>query len=663
MTQPHFSMADRHGYRPDIDGLRGIAVLAVILYHAGYGAVGGGFIGVDIFFVLSGYLISSRILHEVSTGTFSLSQFYERRARRILPALFLVMLACVPLAWVWLPPQEMKAFSSSLIAVATFLPNVLFWRDSGYFDTAMALKPLAHTWSLGIEEQFYLFFPFLLMQTPRVGTMRVVGLIGLACLISLQLAQWGAQHKPAAAFFLLPTRVWELGIGALLAFPFAATASAQPGRVASQLLSLAGLAAILWAVTGFDESTRHPGYLTLVPVTGVVLVLSYARSDNFVGWLLRTRFLVQVGVLSYGAYLWHQPLFAFAKSRAGADVDSGVVAILIALTFLFAYLSWAWLEQPVRSRQLLSGSAFCKASAAASLLFIGVGLVGYANDGFGGRFHLPVSITSSFAKTDQLYGCYDIPASPSRSDWLCPLGRRASVPTFLLFGDSHAKSLFQVFDSAANQAQRSGRFAGRSGCTPFLGVFALRGDREQADCLQLNERVFAFVRDNNITDVFLAARWSYYTDGGYSGNNLSYLGIQRHDARAKDISRSAFAFGARSTAAAYARIGVRLHIIEQVPQQVGGPQSIYYRVFAGSAPDYSVLAARSVTREKHRALQSYTRNVFDRLPLVAISFDDLLCDPLRCLAGDSSGSFYADEDHLSVYGAARLQARIAAALR
>ena len=205
-------------YRREIDGLRAIAVLPVILFHAGFETFSGGFVGVDVFFVISGYLITTIIIAELEQGKFSIINFYERRARRILPALFLVMLVCIPLAWFWLLPRDMQDFSQSLVAVTVFASNILFWRESGYFDTAAELKPLLHTWSLAVEEQYYVIFPLFLMSFWRLGKRWIMILLVAVFVVSLALAQWASLAKPSAAFFLLPARGWELLVGAFAAF-------------------------------------------------------------------------------------------------------------------------------------------------------------------------------------------------------------------------------------------------------------------------------------------------------------------------------------------------------------------------------------------------------------------------------------------------------------
>ena len=258
-------------YRREIDGLRVLAVLPVILYHAGFETLSGGFVGVDVFFVISGYLITTIILAELEQGKFSIVNFYERRARRILPALFLVMLVCIPAAWFWLLPSDMKNFSQSLVSVSFFVSNILFWHQSGYFDASAELKPLLHTWSLAVEEQYYVICPLFLMLFWRLGKRWILVALGLVFVASLALAQWAAYAKPAAAFFLLPTRVWELLIGAFAAFYLSKANRKEFGKAAGEFGGWLGVALILYAVFAFSKATPFPGFYALVPALGTVL--------------------------------------------------------------------------------------------------------------------------------------------------------------------------------------------------------------------------------------------------------------------------------------------------------------------------------------------------------------------------------------------------------
>ncbi|HTK85835.1 MAG TPA: acyltransferase, partial [Patescibacteria group bacterium] len=240
-------------YRGEIDGLRAVAVGSVVLFHAGLPWFHGGFVGVDIFFVISGFLITSILMSELAEGRFSLVNFYERRARRILPALYLVMAASLPFAWAWLMPGHMKQFALSVASVSLFSSNIQFWRESGYFDTAADFKPLLHTWSLAVEEQYYILFPLFLMLTWRLGRRRIFWLLAAAAAVSLAMAQWGSHHKPEATFYLLPTRGWELLIGSLAACHLHERHGQPDRRAFDQWASLLGLALILYSILVFDS--------------------------------------------------------------------------------------------------------------------------------------------------------------------------------------------------------------------------------------------------------------------------------------------------------------------------------------------------------------------------------------------------------------------------
>lgn len=371
-------------YRREIDGLRTLAVLPVIFFHAGFQIFSGGFVGVDIFFVISGYLITSTILAEKQAGKFSLVSFYERRARRILPALFFVMLVCLPFARLWLLPDEMKAFSQSLVAVSTFSSNILFLRESGYFDTAAELKPLLHTWSLSVEEQYYLLFPIFLLVTWKLSNRLVIGMLFVIAVISLSAAQWGSINQPAAAFYLLPTRGWELLIGAFLAFYFIAKErnNTEVGKTFSQTVSLIGFLLINYAIFSFDKSTPFPSIYTLIPTLGSALIILFASPQTLVGRLLGSRLFVGAGLISYSAYLWHQPLFAFARIATFNNLSGAILIILVIFSFVAAYLTWRFIEQPFRSKAKIGSIFFFVVAICSSFLIIAFGLFGHATNGF-----------------------------------------------------------------------------------------------------------------------------------------------------------------------------------------------------------------------------------------------------------------------------------------
>ena len=361
-------------YRAEIDGLRALAVVPVILFHAGFELFSGGFAGVDVFFVISGYLITTILIEDIENKRFSLVNFYERRARRILPALFFVMLVCIPFAWMWSFNQQYKEFSQSLVAVSLFASNILFWRKTDYFSTATDEKPMLHTWSLAVEEQYYVLFPIFLILAWRFGKNRVFWMIVVMAAMSLLLSEWGWRKQTTANFYLAPTRAWELFAGSIAAFMVR-----KQGVQKNNLLALLGLAAIVFSIFFYDETTPFPSVYTLVPVLGVVLLVLYADKETFASKLLSTKVFVGVGLISYSAYLWHQPLLAFARWRNyGNDLTTNMSTWLILMNLVLAILTYQFIETPIRKKTFLSSrKAIFTFSILGFALFISVGLSGH----------------------------------------------------------------------------------------------------------------------------------------------------------------------------------------------------------------------------------------------------------------------------------------------
>jgi peptidoglycan/LPS O-acetylase OafA/YrhL len=335
-------------YRPEIDGLRSLAVIPVILFHAGFNIFGGGYIGVDIFFVISGYLITKILIEDLEQDKFSIKGFYERRARRILPALIFVMLLCIPFAYFLMTQKEFQEFSHSLIATSIFGSNFLFWMESGYFDTATEFKPLLHTWSLAVEEQFYILFPLFLLFFWKFGKQFILKSVFILAIVSLLLSELGSRYFPGANFYLAPSRVWELFCGSIAAFYII-----KRGVVANNFFALLGLVFILCAIFIFDHKTPFPSLFTLFPVIGALLIILFANQQTIVGKLLSTRIPVAIGLISYSAYLFHQPIFAFTRMW-WAKPSSELMLVLTIVVFILAYLSWRFIEKPFRNNKKIN---------------------------------------------------------------------------------------------------------------------------------------------------------------------------------------------------------------------------------------------------------------------------------------------------------------------
>ena len=364
-------------YRAEIDGLRALAVIPVILFHAGFELFSGGFIGVDVFFVISGYLITSILIEELEGNEFSLISFYERRARRLLPALFLVMFCCIPFAWMFLYPWQMVDFSQSLIAVSLFVSNFLFWNESGYFESATEEKPLLHTWSLAVEEQYYLIFPLFLFLIWRLDKKRIVCIIVFIGFCSLLLSEYGWRRSAEANFYFLLTRFWEILAGAITAFIVH-----KQGIRENNVVSYIGLFAIFFAIFAYDEYTPTPSIYTLIPVIGVVLLIIFAGQKTTVAKILSIKMIVGVGLISYSAYLWHQPIFAFARAISKEQPNYFLLTVFTLLSFGFAWFTWRYIETPFRNKNKISKNTIFSLSIIGMIFFSTVGLIGVKSNGF-----------------------------------------------------------------------------------------------------------------------------------------------------------------------------------------------------------------------------------------------------------------------------------------
>ncbi len=371
-------------YRKEIDGLRALAVVPVILFHAGFEWISGGYIGVDMFFVISGYLITTILLQEQQHGTFSIVNFYERRARRILPALFTVLLVCLPFAWFLLLPYELKEFGKSLIAVVAFVSNILFCLGTDYFTTDTELIPLLHTWSLAVEEQFYIVFPLFLALFAGKNKRILVILIVLIALVSLGLTEWGWRYFSEANFYLIPTRAWELMLGALTALYL--FSKPQPKGFICHIASLLGLGMILVSIFFLDKNIPFPSLYALVPTLGTALIILFANNHTLVNKLLSFKPFVMIGLVSYSAYLWHQPLFVFARAYYMALPSVSIMLGLSVISVLIGYISWRYIEAPFRNKQRFTQKQIFASSLLGGLFFILIGIALVVSDGAMYRF-------------------------------------------------------------------------------------------------------------------------------------------------------------------------------------------------------------------------------------------------------------------------------------
>ena len=367
-------------YRAEIDGLRALAVLPVIFFHAGFEWFSGGFVGVDIFFVISGYLITTIIISEMSEGRFSIVNFYERRGRRILPALFFMMAVCIPFALIWFAPSDLKIFGKSLLAVSAFVSNILFWKNTGYFESSAELNPLLHTWSLAVEEQYYILFPIFLMITWRFGIKWVLVILSVVFITSLGAAQWGAYNSPSFTFYMLPTRGWELLVGVFIAF-YLNNKTYLKSKNLNQLLSLLGFCMVVYSIIHFDKSTPFPSLYALIPTIGTGLIILCAIPQTIIHKLLSLKLIVGVGLISYSTYLWHQPLLSFTRYKFFGEINDLITISLCLLSFVIGWLSWRFVEKPFRDKNRFKRKDIFCSFVLLTTVFCAIGLWFNQSDG------------------------------------------------------------------------------------------------------------------------------------------------------------------------------------------------------------------------------------------------------------------------------------------
>lgn len=652
------------GYRPEIDGLRTLAVVPVVLFHAGFSVFAGGFVGVDVFFVISGYLITTIILRECDQGRFSILRFYERRARRILPALFLVMACSLPLAWWLLFPKYFVDYGESLAATSVFSSNILFWKERGYFGTVAELKPLLHTWSLAVEEQFYIFFPLGVMMLWRFGFRTVGVAIALVAVGSFLLSDILSTRRIAANFFLLPSRAWELLAGSLIAM-WLLRGRAPSGRIA-EIGALLGLGMIAAAIFVLDEHVPFPGRATLLPVVGTVLVILCARPDNLAGRFLGLGPMVGIGLISYSAYLWHQPVFVMARHGSLTAPGMPEMLGLTALSFGLAYLSWKYVETPFRDAERVSRRSIFTGSLAGIAVFCAVGVFIARGGGFDWRFDPQTRAILALDDEDGRgrKGCADAPGLPPEG---CVFN--AQLPErALLWGDSHAMALAERL--AAELADRGIALetATTSGCAAMVN-FA----QAERDCPASQRAALDYLATPDSPDiVILHSRWTNafnpepYDNGepGFAPRPSSLKVLRADGAENAGMSQSEWATqNFRETIRALAALGKKVVVVGNVPDPGWHVvRHLARRNVTGRALDEDLSVSADIVAERDRAFLDAVAPLLATPDVRLVNPFDVFCNTIsagRCASEIEDRPLYRDNNHLSLFGAGLLAADVA----
>ena len=639
-------------YRPDVDGLRAVAVTLVLLFHAGLG-FRGGFVGVDVFFVISGFLITGLILKEQDAETFSLKNFWLRRIRRIIPAATAVVVVVLATGFLLLLPRDYEDLANATVAQQFMLSNFYFWQNTGYFDGPAELKPLLHTWSLAVEEQFYIGYPFLLLVLRRFGRRITFWSLLVLLVGSLALSEYGVRHYPSPTFFLLPTRAWELLIGGLICF------LPKPTRVWSSCLtavSWLALALILWAGWCYTSATPFPGISACVPcVAAAALIYANSIRMTFPARLLATKPFVFVGLISYSLYLWHWPVLAFGRYWSLVDgVAGGLLAVGISL--VLAVASWRCIETPFRRRKPDSdvaepakkGRVVLTALVTSAITVSIASSIGALR---GLPFRLPeearrlaeqdIAVPTHFASTSTTLQLGQVPIIGPRSN--------ASL-RFAVWGDSHALAACDLLDELGNQYDVSGAVVANTGHPPLLGVF--KPNRGPA-MREWNDLALSTLEELRVQHVFLVARWTVLVEGQESGENDTLLIENSSQVPDRQRACQLFRDSLRNTLDRLQRLNTRVWLMKQVPLQNGDPlrNMVANAVWEnGNIPSGSTANAY---RARHAKANELIDEVAGQFSNVTVIDPRATCFDARNLSklGDGRGCFYADDDHLSPLGA------------
>lgn len=655
-------------YRADIDGLRALAVLSVVVFHAFPSALTGGFVGVDIFFVISGYLISRIIFRSLLNGSFSFSQFYIHRVKRIFPALFLVLLASFVIGWFVLLPHEFAQLGKHIAAGAGFMQNFVLLMEDGYFDTASDLKPLLHLWSLAVEEQFYIIFPVFIWLLWRFRWNIFLGVLSMA-LLSFLLNILTLEYDATRAFFSPQYRIWEILAGCLISYLqvfkaqeiehlIAAIERRAPAVVHRQALSsaisLIGIFLILAALLFVNKNEPFPGWLALVPVVGAVLLISAGPEAWTNRVILAKPLPVYIGLISYPLYLWHWPLLSFIHIVDGTQPNVSVRIGAVLLAVLLSFATYRYVEKPIRYGAPIRRSVFtlCGLVSVAAAIGLSTQLL----EGFPSRHDHLQELHAQFRWDGLVANEACAMAYPDLTGEHCILSRLAE-PTIALLGDSHSNALYPgLTDAVEVMGDVVVNFA-RGACTPFFDVATiLRGKTDY--CVDYTNRALAKVLSMpSVHTILLSSRGPLYTTG--KGYNEGYdLFLRSPDVPEGSSSSEVFESGMRKTLSRLVMSGKKIIFVLDVPELGFDPRTCF-----PARPWSRQKSPCAISRAEYEARSADYRDTVKKVladypEVMLIDASSLFCTDELCWAEKDGKAVYRDDDHLSIYGSKLLGKKI-----
>jgi len=631
-------------YRSDIDGLRTIAVVLVILNHIGLGLFSGGFVGVDVFFVISGFLITAIIYPLIAIKEFSFKWFIARRIKRLMPVLFFVLFVSLVFYSSFMLPKDLLQFYQSILWIIFYGGNFFFWREyGGYFDGGSSEVPLLHTWSLAIEEQYYFIWPIILIVALKFIHKRHMLMFSVAlCLITIYLSELGTEITIGAAYYLLPTRFFELLVGSCLAIAW--TNLPVVSRMSQHFISILGLCLIFCSSIMLNEHSSFPGYNALYPVIGTALLIY--SSQGIVNRLLATKPFVFTGNISYSLYLWHWPIIVYFNYKSIALSPSVQLFILIT-TYLLAVLSWKYIEQPIRHSK---SNSFAKVTQRFYLIptaiFISLITVGIYFDGFKSRFDTNILKMETAVKShaNKLRGsCHSsfrqVEATPNSA---CKFGKTDDYnSTAFLFGDSHANHFAPFIEELAKSAESNVQDYTLDQCLPVVGLEWGSNAYKAKQCKQRNDNAIQHIKEHEFNYVILGASWP-----SIATRRIFIDGKRADSAEVGEEFEKHFA----STIATIVATGAIPIVIKNTPTLGGkSPKCPIKKSLFNKNLDCSIEKAQN------QFIDQVLNGIAAQYPqLVAININELMCDDNDCSMSLNNIPLYRDDDHLNVMGAKEL---------
>jgi peptidoglycan/LPS O-acetylase OafA/YrhL len=635
-------------YRPDIDGLRALAVALVVLFHSGVSVLPGGFIGVDVFFVISGFLITTIIYEEIRDTGFSYPDFYRRRIRRLMPALFAVILVSAIGGYLLLFPAELVAFAKSLIATVLSVSNVFFWREhGGYFANNAVEVPLLHTWSLAVEEQYYLVWPVIILICYRVAKSNGVAVGTLIVFVSsLALSESIARTSFSASYYLLPTRMFELAAGSFLSVIWDRVGVLS--RYVKTPLGVSGLCLIGASACLLNEQSNFPGLNALYPTAGAMLLILSGRGEpTLVTRALSCKLPVFLGLISYSVYLWHWPLVVVTKLM-GIPTSAGTTAALITGSFVLGWLSWRYIERPFRnSRPGEFKKTFLALYVIPAVGVFIVAVVFIAFRGFPERFSARVlAMTSAIEQKPAVLraGCHSaVRDFQSRPSAICRFGAvNGSKGTALMLGDSHANHFVGFVGEIAKDAGVVATDYTMDTCMPVFGLRFGSTDYYADACERRNELARQYLSSRRFAFVILSANWP-------GGTDLSHVRRQENRIVSQSAWRDYFTLMLGKTLEAIGASGARPVLIEDGATPLGGAKCPVVRELFNRALNCD--RRRSDVDRSRAFMTSVVASLQHKYPsLIVIDPTLVMCASDVCYSEVNGTPLYLDEDHLNFVG-------------